>query len=77
MIITQNDFTNWCEHQKINDTRKTYMEILVEACDHFGIDYEYVKPLLSQTFILKLEQESKSFNLLKNDTKSFSLKSFL
>lgn len=76
MIMSQSDFSNWCEFYKMNHPDETYMEVLVKACDTFEIEYETVKPLLSEPLIKKIESEANRNNLLKVKSKSYSLSEF-
>ena len=75
-ILTQKDFTSWIEFRKIENPEQSYLEVIVDACNTFEVEYESVRPLLSDQVILKLEAEARAAKLLKEKVKSHTLDGF-
>ncbi len=67
-VITQNEFSQWIEFSKVSDPGTDYLDHIKEACDHFIIDYECVRPLISDQVKQKLAAELMTMNVLKRDT---------
>lgn len=75
-ILTQKDFSQWIEFNRVSNPDKSYLDIIQEACDNFEVDYEEVRPLLTEQIINKLEAEAISANLLREKVKSYNLDCF-
>lgn len=75
-ILTQKDFTTWIEMQRVESPELTYLELIQDACDTFEVEYESVRPLLSEQLISKLEAEVTRAGLLKTKVKSYTLDGF-
>lgn len=73
MILTQKDFTSWIEFHKVDNPDQSYLEIILDACNTFEVEYESVRPLLSEQLIAKLEAEAREKRLLKEKVKSHTL----
>lgn len=75
-ILTQKDFTQWVEFRKVAQPDQSYLEIILDACNTFEVEYESVRPLLSDQVISKLEAEARAAKLLKEKVKSHTLDGF-
>ena len=76
-IITKKAFSTWVEMQKLQNSENSYLEIVKTACDEFEVDYEFVKPLLSDLLIRKIEAECVQKRMIKPTENVLSLHQFL
>ena len=76
-IITKKAFSTWVEMQKAQNPEATYLETLKLACDEFSVDYEFVKLLLSDLLIKRIEAECIQKRMLKPTDNLLSLEQFL
>ena len=66
-VLTTNEFSQWIEFRKLQSKDSSYLDLIVEACDHFVIEYCSVRPLISDQIIEKLTAEQEACNGILHD----------
>ena len=75
-IMTQKNFSTWVEIYKSQHPEISYLTAVMNACDHFVIEYEMVKPLITTQLFQRLEAEAIESNVLKVKKTSHNLNEF-
>jgi len=74
MILKKDEFSQWVENTH-SFTKESYMDTVLQGCDRFNVEIEFIQPLLSEQIIQKIKAEA--INLRYFKTSSRSLKAFL
>lgn len=74
MIVRKEEFCAWVEQHKIK-TKQNYIDSVLDACDRFKIQEEFVPSLLNDKIIQNIQAEAKELNYLPNN--EYNMKEFL
>ena len=71
IINLQADFCRQVEELYKSRKNTTYMEVIVDLCERYGIEPEAAAKLLTKPIKERLKVEGQKYNMLKKDSKLF------
>ena len=69
MIIENGDLNIQNEIEKLIANNSSYIDAVLQICENYSLDSEYVAKHLSKPIIEKIKQEGQQLNLLKKTAK--------
>ena len=67
MILSKSEFCMYVEEEYLNSEKKSMIDTILDICEKYNIDPEYINPLINKSIRDKLEVEYRALHMLKGD----------